>query len=361
MRDNYDDMDNPTRMSRGNGNSRKLLLLVILLIVLFLIGLVCFLMFYPNKNAAKTTEVPVTVVSNSNVVTTTEVKEEEIIIVPPKPVEPIVVPETVTPVAADTKPVTNVSALDISEVAKTNTPSKAIKYIDHTVQEGEDLSSIANLYDLKVETLISVNKIKNISGITKDEVLRIPDRDGVLYAVKYGDMLSTVARKYNPEIGWQTLQELNNLKNDNIKVGQEIFIPDYSESSNKEILKNTVEFMVPIKGTLTGTFLQRLDGTVLNGVYYTAPAGSAVVASADGTVFDIGNDSALGRFVSITHADGYKTTYAYLETVDAKLGKVIKKGDILGSIGTASGKMSRPTLYFMLEQGGIALDPSLFY
>ncbi len=366
MRDNYDDMDNPSRRNRGGGNSssRKLLLLLLLLILISLIGLVCILIFVPNKDAKKdNTNIVAPVVDEIKKESDNDTKED-IIVVAPRPVEAPVAQEPVTE-AKQTPTVTEVktqpSALDISKASESVKDSKAIKYIDHTVKEGETLQTIADLYGLRIETLISVNKIKNISALAEGDIIRIPDRDGVLYTVQYGDMLSTIARKFNPELGWQTLQELNGLKNENIKVGQELFIPDVKSDSKTDSAKASVQFSAPIKGTISGAYLQRVDGTALNGVYYTAPLGSAVVAACDGTIFDIGSNSEYGRFVSISHADGYKTTYAFLETVEVKLGKSVSMGDVIGTIGTGNGKKARPTLYFILEQDGIALDPTLFF
>jgi Membrane-bound metallopeptidase len=375
MRDSYDDMDNPSRGSRRRGgDGKKSSLLILFLIIICLIVLVCFLILVPDpgsRNAGGST-----VVADKNERNVTSNNSEEIVIVPPKPVEQITIidePETATvadPVLAAPLPASGPvvapssnapSAVEISQAAKPQTNPNAVKFIDHIIQEGEDLNSIAELYGLKTETIISVNKIRNISGLALGDALRIPDRDGVLYTVQYGDMLSTIARKFNPGMGWQTLQELNGLKNENIKVGQELFIPDSTGTTKSESTKLTVVFAVPVKGTLIGSYLQKIDGLTLNGVYYTASAGSAITAAADGTVSDIGSDDSRGRFVVIDHPDGYRTTYAYLETVDTKLGKAVKKGDVIGSIGNANGRMKKPTLYFQLEQSGIALDPSLFF
>lgn len=364
MRDNYDDMDNPSRRYRGGSNSsRKLLLLLLVLILISLIGLVVFFIFVPNKDAKKDNTNVVAPATN-NTKDNEKEEDEEIIVVAPRPVEVPQIKEPVTdakqtPTVVEIK--TQPSALDISKASDSVKDSKAIKYIDHTVKEGETLQSIADLYSLRIETLISVNKIKNISALRDGDVIKIPDRDGVLYTVQYGDMLSTIARKFNPELGWQTLQELNGLKNENIKVGQELFIPDVKADSKADSAKASIQFSAPIKGTISGAYLQRIDGTALNGVYYSAPLGTAVVAACDGTIFDIGSNSELGRFVSISHADGYKTTYAFLETVEVKLGKSVSKGDVIGTIGTGNGKKREPTLYFILEQDGFALDPTLFF
>lgn len=364
MRDNYDDMDNPSRGYRGRGNAKKQPLIILFLILLFLIIVVLFLILFPktSKEAGSLLTVPKQAAIEPDTNEKEAVKKtDEVIVENPEPVDPIIL----VPVTAQTNTqhiTPSTAALDIGEASRRNVSSNAVHYFDYIIQENDNINTIANEFNLSPETLISVNKIKNISGLLPGQSLKIPDRDGVLYTVQNGDMLSTIAKKFNPRMGWQTLLEVNDLRNEMIKVGQELFIPNFEQKDSGEISKNTVIFNSPlVKATQIASYGQRVDGEPLNGIYYTASAGSAVSASADGTVIDIGNDLSLGRFVSILHSDGYKTTYAFLETVEVKLGKAVKIGDVIGSIGNGNGRFTRPTLYFKLEQSDIALNPSVFF
>ncbi len=74
-------------------------------------------------------------------------------------------------------------------------------------------------------------------------------------------MLSTIARKYSPTLGWKTLQELNNLKNERIFVGQELFIPDTSSSSLAQLtdVSPPIQFQRPSRGTISKLFGQSYE------------------------------------------------------------------------------------------------------
>ncbi|MBG0766839.1 MAG: lipoprotein NlpD [Sphaerochaeta sp.] len=280
-----------------------------------------------------------------------------------------------SPSGADAPVVDNESARAIDSqgpVRRTPTTSSAsIQYAEHLVKDGEDLASIAALYNLKPQTLISVNQIRNIQAVKEGVTLIIPDRDGQLYTVREGDMLSTIARKYSPTLGWKTLQELNNLKNEKIFVGQKLFIPDTSSSSLAQLTDvSPIQFQKPSVGTISKLFGQSYKNPttgadeVLAGILIEGDWGEAVVASAKGEVVDAGYEKkGRGRFVVLSHEGGYRSSYYHLENIDpeVKIGMSLEKGQTIGSIGTSGTDYGRPTLFFSIEQSGIALDPMQFF
>jgi murein DD-endopeptidase MepM/ murein hydrolase activator NlpD len=101
---------------------------------------------------------------------------------------------------------------------------------------------------------------------------------------------------------------------------------------------------------------------ILDGIRIQGKIGTAVKASAAGVVVDAGYEpQGRGRFVQISHEGGYKTSYEHLESVGVKIGEQVRQGDPIGSIGTTGTEFSEPTLFFKIEQGGIALDPAGFF
>lgn len=383
-RDNYDDMESPKRVKGTRSSSTsKVGLIAALGIVICLIAIALYIFLAPPaEEKGPEGQTPVAV----------EVKQVE-----PVPenvtvisVEPVVTPaateqsaasetqgESTAPVQSEvvsvapsansntstnttTRPVTAVSITQASQNA-VQSSSSSIVYVDHVVAEGEDLNSIAEFYGLKPQTLISVNNIRNVSAVVPGAVLRIPDRDGSLYTVQEGDMLSSIASRFNPELGWRNLMSVNGLKSETIRVGQVLFIPDPPDEDAVTLESSALTFVAPVDGgTISTSFNQRVNGSNLQGVYITGPAGSAVRATARGVVIDAGNSKDLGRFVVIQHDEGYKTTYGYLETVTVKLSAEVEQGVVIGSIGT-SGDFTRPTLFFKIEQSGIALNPEAFF
>ncbi len=86
------------------------------------------------------------------------------------------------------------------------------------------------------------------------------------------------------------------------------------------------------------------------GIDYAVAPGTPVRASAAGTVTFAG---AIGdqRFVTIAHADGLRTTYAYLATITVHAGQAVGQGTVVGTSGT--------TLHFGVRRGSVYLDPEL--
>lgn len=365
-KDYYDDMqERPSWRSGRDGErtkpSRGLIWTIALGIAICVVVIVIWYQFFPAQGAKDPSKVEVV----REVLPQVETIVDAPIVPTPTPVS---TPEAVS--LADA-PVVDTQARSLSDrpVARTSSNSLVVQFIDHSVAEGEDLGSIAQLYSLKTQTLISVNQIRNIQAIKEGVVLRIPDRDGQLYTVREGDMLSTIARKYSPSLGWKTLQEMNGLKNENILVGQQIFIPDTTSSSLSQLADVApIQFQKPTSGSITALFGQPIDNPAtgtkesLGGILIVGSYGSAVVASAAGQVVDAGYEvKGRGRFVVISHEGGYKTSYHHLENVEVRIGMTLAKGETIGSIGTSGTSYERPTLFFSIEQSGIALDPAQFF
>ncbi|MCY1152140.1 MAG: LysM peptidoglycan-binding domain-containing protein [Sphaerochaetaceae bacterium] len=268
----------------------------------------------------------------------------------------------VNPVVSDTSDEDSTLALDISKVKSVKAQEGAVKFREHMVVEGEDLNSIANLYGLKLQTIISVNEIKNISGITEGVVLSIPDRNGSYYIVKSGDMLSTIANTYCPNLGWKTLQEINGLTDTKLDIGDKIFIPDMSEVNVNPTIRTSVnQFIIPtVSGSVIAKYGQFMennpynDDISLNGVLIKSNT-KDVLASADGAVVDIQNIKGKKK-IKLSHEGGYETVYGNLKTTELTIGDEVNGSDTLGQLDDSDKK-----IYFEIIQSGIPLDPESFF
>lgn len=121
-------------------------------------------------------------------------------------------------------------------------------------------------------------------------------------------------------------------------------------------------FCAPSDGIVTHSFNEVYDGKILDGITYSAAAGSAVYAVSDGIVSDAGNSNEYGRYISISHSQsGLRSSYYCLETVLVKPGDKVRRGDIIGSIGTSNKSFETPTLFFKLEKGSSAQDPAIYF
>lgn len=376
-RESYDDMVSSSNERRKRGtSSSKTGLIAVLGVLICAIAVLVFLILSPveEENSVSQTQTPVTV----------EVKQPEIILPSSASSADAVLPaeenesaaqetapsspaQTVTaesiqassPSSSNSRRNTAVDLISAQDMANFDTADHVI-YLTHTVKEGEDLQTIAEAYGRNVNTLISVNRIMNIAAIQPGVQLRIPNMDGQLYTVQQGDMLSTIAYKFNPELGWRNLMDINSLSSENIYVGQELFIPSMADAGTAAVLQDSsLTFISPVSGSISASYGEVYSGNMLSGILITCSEGSHVMCAADGAVVDLGTDDNYGKFVIIQHDQGYKTTYAFLDSVSVTIGNEVKQGDAIGTV-SASTTFASPTIYFQIDQSGIALDPSLF-
>ena len=99
------------------------------------------------------------------------------------------------------------------------------------------------------------------------------------------------------------------------------------------------------------------------GVDLVAPSGSYVVAAREGRVSDAGRARACGWYVTVEHANGWRTVYCHLRSDPRRLG--IAEGvhvpalGVVGEVGS-TGRSTGPHLHFsLLDDRGHARDPLL--
>lgn len=92
------------------------------------------------------------------------------------------------------------------------------------------------------------------------------------------------------------------------------------------------------------------------GVDIAAPAGTPVLATADGIVTETGYRAGLGNYVTIRHADGSESMYNHLQQADARRGNSVRKGQAVGKLGS-TGRSTGPHLDYRLTKNGARIDP----
>lgn len=122
-----------------------------------------------------------------------------------------------------------------------------------------------------------------------------------------------------------------------------------------------METTEPVKGKVTSQFGYRDHPTIGRyavhaGVDIGADTGDAVVAFADGTVTDVGQDSDFGKYLYIEHANGITTFYSHCSRIGVKEGQQVQVGQKVAEVGS-TGKSTGPHLHFEVRLDGVRLDP----
>lgn len=97
------------------------------------------------------------------------------------------------------------------------------------------------------------------------------------------------------------------------------------------------------------------------GLDFSAPQGTPIYATADGRITTSGNlGNGFGNHVIIAHGFGYETLYGHMYRIKAKMGQMVKRGEVIGWVGT-SGKSTGPHLHYEVHKSGRVLDPIYFF
>ncbi len=120
----------------------------------------------------------------------------------------------------------------------------------------------------------------------------------------------------------------------------------------------------PVKGPVTAGFGQRMDpftgeGAFHSGIDIAASAGTEVVATADGILFLAGPDSGYGTEVLIDHGYGISTKYGHLSRTYAVVGQEVKRGQVIGAVGT-TGRSTGPHLHYAVRIYETAVNPAKY-
>ncbi|EDP71995.1 putative peptidase [Flavobacteriales bacterium ALC-1] len=97
------------------------------------------------------------------------------------------------------------------------------------------------------------------------------------------------------------------------------------------------------------------------GMDFTAPRGTPVYASGDGVIKRADNGSTgYGNHIRIDHGYGYISLYAHLYKYNVKVNQRVKRGDLIGFVGS-TGRSEAPHLHYEVFKDGERINPINFY
>jgi len=97
------------------------------------------------------------------------------------------------------------------------------------------------------------------------------------------------------------------------------------------------------------------------GMDFTAPKGTPIYASGDGVVKRVDNNaSGYGKHIRIDHGYGYMTLYGHLSKYNVKKRQKVKRGDLIGFVGS-TGRSQAPHLHYEVWKDGDRINPINFY
>ncbi|WP_153798183.1 M23 family metallopeptidase [Foetidibacter luteolus] len=172
-----------------------------------------------------------------------------------------------------------------------------------------------------------------------------------------GDLVSSIAGQLNNLIlrtAYQekSYQEIDGLINNKEKLLAAI--PAIQPVSNKSLTRVASGFGTRIDPVYKiNKFHAGLD--------FTAPQGTPIYATADGTVKESDyNAGGYGNHVVINHGFGYETLYGHMVRIKARTGTKVKRGEVIGYVGS-TGKSTGPHCHYEVHRNGQPVDPVYYF
>lgn len=98
-----------------------------------------------------------------------------------------------------------------------------------------------------------------------------------------------------------------------------------------------------------------------NGMDFSAELGTPIYATGDGKITIANNKlSGYGNLIEVDHGYGYKTRYGHLSKYNVKQGQSVKRGDVIGFVGS-SGRSSGPHLHYEVYYQNNIVNPINYY
>ncbi|RPH29169.1 MAG: hypothetical protein EHM93_17695 [Bacteroidales bacterium] len=89
---------------------------------------------------------------------------------------------------------------------------------------------------------------------------------------------------------------------------------------------------------------------------FAAPMATEIISTAKGVVVEVAFDSQKGNYVFIKHNDVYSTFYSHLKSISVKVGESLKRGQIIGYVGS-TGVSTGPHVHYEVYKNGERVNP----
>lgn len=144
--------------------------------------------------------------------------------------------------------------------------------------------------------------------------------------------------------------------------GEDIEIYEAAKNTSFALVRTTAPAVSPVeKGRYTSYFGYRINPITGKFSFHTgldiaAAQGTKIRAAYSGKVTKVDEDDRAGKYVFITHDDGFVTFYCHCSEILAEEGSVIRQGETIAKVGS-TGWSTGPHLHFEIRKNNIRYNP----
>jgi len=216
--------------------------------------------------------------------------------------------------------------------------------IEHTVQSDDTLSSLAERFNISLNTLLWANDLSSNSTLKIGQKLVILPTSGLIHHVKRGETIGEIAQVY--QVKTEEIIFFNDLSAaGEIVVGDILIIPNGKMPSRPKYTKIAAPAQVPLASSYficpispPCTVSQWLHW--YNAIDFThGKCGEPIYAAAQGTVLKAkyGWNGGAGNYITILHPNGVVTMYGHLATMLVNSGQEVSQGQQIATMGGKPG------------------------
>ena len=252
--------------------------------------------------------------------------------------------------------------IDVTNLAKTailNSPDKPQKKqpvrtppgepVRHKVLRGETAFTISRLYNVSIRSLAEWNGLDGDFRIREGQYLLIP---------------ITVAAQSNSSPQAQPVEKISkpgSTSKTPLPPSASTPLPSESDVLSEAVQKAKQKEKTPIATPIDGSFAYPVSGRIIRdyvankteGIDFSAPAGTKVVAAQKGVIAAITEDANKVPIIVIKHANSLLSVYANIGNIPVNKGQSVTKGQTIGQIREGE----PPYLHFEIRDGLRSVDP----
>jgi len=238
-----------------------------------------------------------------------------------------------------------------------------------------EIAQLELQYDLLNSRMTQVNQVMQDMASRDNNIYRVVlDADPIPSSVRsagYGG-----ADRYNDLQGFSSSDLMTETTRKMDQLVRQIYVQSRSYDEIEKLAKNKEQMLAclpaiqpidgkQLKGILSG-FGMRVHPIykvmkMHTGIDFGAAEGTPIYATGDGIVERADNlEQGYGNHVVINHGFGYQTLYAHMSRIAATVGQKVKRGQVIGYVGS-TGESTGDHLHYEVIKNGVKVNPISYF